>query len=140
MGQILPTAHRALFAAFLAADPCIVEPIYLTEIQTETEVVGRIYSVIGQRRGSIKEEIPRPGTPLCILRGNLPVMESFGFTEEIRKETSGRAFPQMIFDHWEALGDMRDETRLAGQTVLAVRKRKHLKPNLPTFEEYNDKL
>jgi len=140
MGQILPTAHRALLAAFLAADPCIVEPIYLTEIQTEAEVVGKIYSVIAQRRGTIVEEIPRLGTPLCLLRGNLPVMESFGFTAEVRQATSGRAFPQMIFDHWKVLGDMRDETRVAGQTVLAVRKRKHLKPNLPTLEEFNDKL
>lgn len=31
----------------------------------------------------------------------LPVIESFGFAEEIRKKTSGMASPQLVFSHWE---------------------------------------
>ena len=31
----------------------------------------------------------------------IPVVESFGFAEEIRKRTSGFASPQLVFSHWE---------------------------------------
>lgn len=31
----------------------------------------------------------------------LPVMESFDFANEIRKQTSGKANPQLAFSHWE---------------------------------------
>uniref|UniRef100_A0A6B2KY02 Tr-type G domain-containing protein n=1 Tax=Arcella intermedia TaxID=1963864 RepID=A0A6B2KY02_9EUKA len=138
-GQLIPPAQRAMSAAILASKPTLLEPIYNTEIQTETEVVGKIYSTLSQRRGGVHEEIPKIGTPLCIVRGFLPVLESFGISATLREATSGRAFPQMIFDHWRRLGDDL-ETPLVRSTLADIRKRKSLKPNLPTFEELNDKL
>src|SRR5699024_4204132 len=40
----------------------------------------------------------------------LPVMESFGFTEDLRSQTSGQAFPQCVFDHWQVVtGDVLKE-------------------------------
>ncbi len=35
------------------------------------------------------------------LRAFLPVAESFHFTDELRAATSGKAFVQAQFDHWE---------------------------------------
>merc|ERR1712071_399153 len=32
-----------------------------------------------------------------------PVNESFGFTADLRSNTSGQAFPQCVFDHWQIL-------------------------------------
>jgi hypothetical protein len=40
---------------------------------------------------------PRP------LQAYLPVIESFGFTSVLRAATSGQAFPQCVFDHWELM-------------------------------------
>lgn len=134
-GQMIPTANRVLYAAILAASPRLVEPMYLADIQTEQEVAGKIYGYMSMRRGSIIEEVPKTGTPLCLLRGYLPVLESFGFTSELREATSGRAFPQLLFDHWKVM----DEDR-GIQVVMDVRKRKHLKDNIPVLEEFNDKL
>jgi elongation factor 2 len=37
------------------------------------------------------------------MKSYLPVGESFGFTQALRAATSGRAFPQCVFDHWELL-------------------------------------
>ena len=35
-GQIIPTARRCLYACMLTAGPCLMEPIYLVEIQVNT--------------------------------------------------------------------------------------------------------
>ena len=37
------------------------------------------------------------------VKAYLPVMESFGFNGELRAATSGQAFPQCVFDHWELM-------------------------------------
>ena len=37
------------------------------------------------------------------MKSYLPVGESFGFTQVLRAATSGRAFPQCVFDHWEQM-------------------------------------
>jgi len=140
-GQLIPTARRVFYAAILAAKPSLVEPYYLAEIQTEQEVIGKIYSCVSQRRGTILEEIPKPGCPLYIVKAFLPVLESFGFDAALREATSGRGFPQLIFSHWAVMeGDPQKEGSLPNETVMKVRKRKDMKDVLPTVEDYNDKL
>ena len=41
------------------------------------------------------------GTQIFNIVATLPVAESFGFCDEIRKRTSGLASPQLVFSHWE---------------------------------------
>jgi len=78
---------------------------------------------------------------LIILKAYLPVAESFGFTQHLRAMTSGRAFPQCVFDHWEMLtSDPFDAASKAGTLVTAVRKRKGLKEGIPDLENFIDKL
>jgi elongation factor 2 len=103
-GQIIPTAKRCMFACELTATPAFQEPIFLCEIQTPDDVVGPIYQTLTQRRGIVIGEEPVAGTPLVQMKAYLPVGESFGFTQTLRAATSGRAFPQCVFDHWEQLG------------------------------------
>jgi len=140
-GQIIPTTRRVLAAALLAATPTLYEPVYLAEIQTEQEVVGKIYSVVARRRGEVIEEIPKQGTPLSLIRVHIPVMESFGFTSQLREETSGRAFPQLIFDHWAQMdGNGNVVESPAAQQMIEVRKRKRMQLQLPVLSDYNDTL
>lgn len=49
--------------------------------------------------------VPDAGTPMFMVRANLPVNESFGFTADLRSNTGGQAFPQCIFDHWKIMED-----------------------------------
>ena len=37
------------------------------------------------------------------VKAYLPVMESFGFTADLRGQTQGQAFPQSVFDHYEIM-------------------------------------
>lgn len=71
------------------------------------QALGGIYSVLNQKRGHVFEEVQRPGTPIFNLKAHLPVIESFGFTSTLRAATSGQAFPQCVFDHWETMSPVR---------------------------------
>jgi len=140
-GQLIPTARRVFYAAILTAKPTLVEPFYMAEIQTEQEVIGKIYSCISMRRGTILEEIPKPGTPLYIVKAHLPVLESFGFDAALREATSGRGFPQLFFSHWQVMeGETTKEGSLPNTTLMTVRKRKEMKLEIPSIDDYNDKL
>jgi elongation factor 2 len=139
-GQIIPTAKRVFSAAELTAEPRLLEPVYLVEIQAPQTVVGGIYGVMSRRRGNVIEENQKYGTPLYMIKAHLPVMESFGFSQELRANTSGQAFPQMVFDHWAILqGDPLTPGK-AQDVILNTRKRKGLKVEVPDLEQYLDKL
>lgn len=107
------------------------------------EVLGRVYGVITRRRGRILSEAMKEGTPFFTILALLPVAESFGFAEEIRKRTSGAAQPQLIFAGFEALdedpfwvpateeeledlGELADRENVAKRYMDAVRSRKGL--------------
>ena len=140
-GQIIPTARRVLNACELTAEPRIMEPVYLVEIQCPSVAVGGIYSVLTKRRGHVFEEVNVDRTPMRITRAYLPVMESFGFTADLRSNTGGQAFPQCVFDHWQILpGDPMDPLTKPGQVVTATRKRKGLKEGIPALDNYLDKM
>jgi len=103
--------------------------------------MGGIYQCLTQRRGIVIGEEPVSGTPLIIVKAYLPVAESFGFTQHLRAMTSGRAFPQCVFDHWETLGtDPFEAGSKAATLVEAIRKRKGLPVGIPLLENFLDKL
>jgi len=140
-GQIIPTARRVLYAAQLTASPKLMEPVYLVEIQCPESAMGGIYATLNKRRGHVISEEQRPGTPLYNVKAYLPVMESFGFTADLRSNTSGQAFPQCVFDHWQQIpGDPLEPSSKPGQIVTQTRKRKGLGEQVPTLDKYLDKL
>jgi elongation factor 2 len=140
-GQIIPTARRVFYAAMLTAKPVLMEPVFLVEIQCPEGAMGGIYSVLNRRRGHVFAEEQKVGTPIYMVKAYLPVMESFGFTADLRSHTSGQAFPQCVFDHWQVLtGDPLEEGSKPNVIVLAIRKRKGLNEGIPTLDKYLDKL
>lgn len=139
-GQIIPTARRVAYACELTAQPRLMEPVFLVDIQTVETAMGGIYNVLTRRRGIIMGEENRPGTPIYNVRAFLPVAESFGFTGDLRAATGGQAFPQMVFDHWQQFPGNPLEGGLAQDTVLAIRKRKGLKEGIPSLDQFMDKL
>jgi len=140
-GQIMPPTRRACFAAELTACPTLQEPVFLVEITCPQDAMSGVYSCMNQRRGCVFEENPREGTPLIQVKAHLPVSESFGFVSKLRQETSGQAFPQCVFDHWESMqGNAMDAGGKMEELILAVRKRKNLKHEMPVVSDYMDKL
>jgi len=139
-GQIMPPTRRACFAAEMTGKPTLQEPVFLVEITCPQEAMSGVYNCMNLRRGCVFEENPREGTPLVQVKAYLPVSESFGFVAVLRQQTSGQAFPQCVFDHWENMaGDAMQEGKMQ-DLVLAVRKRKNIKVEMPKLADYLDKL
>merc|ERR1719264_1907695 len=75
------------------------------------------------------------------INANLPVPESFGFTGHLRQLTSGQAFPQCVFDHWEqVVGNPFEEGSKCLEIVTQIRVRKGMAPEIPPLDRYLDKL
>merc|ERR1711988_1169076 len=143
-GQIIPTARRCFYACVLTAEPRLMEPVYLVEIQCPQDSTGGIYSCLNRRRGHIFEENQVAGTPMVYVKAYLPVNESFGFTADLRSQTQGKAFPQCVFDHWQMIPDdpMEESTKPTSSYVIVndTRTRKGLNPGVPALDKSLDKM
>jgi len=139
-GQIIPTCRRVVYASYLTASPAIMEPVFLVEIQCPESAMGGIYGVLNKRRGHVIAEEQRIGTPLYNVKAYLPIMESFGFTADLRAGTGGQAFPQSVFDHWQEMNGSPLEAGKVQDLIKSIRKRKGLDENLPALDRYYDKL
>jgi elongation factor 2 len=143
MGQISPTSRRVVYAGMYLATPALLEPIFLVNITCPQGIVGSIYNVLSMRRGNVFDEGDGGMSGgVANMRAYLPVAESFGFSQSLAEATSGAAFSQLMFDHWQLMdgGDFKDpETRL-GKVINAIRVRKGLTAELPPLDRYLDKL
>lgn len=140
-GQIMPPCKRAINACVLKSEPVIYEPMYLCDITVPLHALAGVYSTLSGRRGIVEGKEDRPGTPLSKIKAFVPVLESFGFTSLLRQNTSGQAFPQMIFSHWQAMnGNPLEDGSQANQAIIKVRERKGMKEELPEWQYYYDKV
>lgn len=138
--QIIQTARRVYLACQHSANPRFVEPIFLVDIACPSDSMGGVYQCFNQRRGVVFQEENVAGTPMVNAKAYLPVAESFGFTADLRSKTSGQAFPQCMFDHWELINDDPFDGRsISFNIMMAIRKRKGLKQEIPKFEDLIDK-
>ncbi|WWC88867.1 elongation factor 2 [Kwoniella dendrophila CBS 6074] len=140
-GQIIPTARRVCYAAQLLAKPGLQEPMFLVEIAVPESAQGGVYSCLNVRRGHVFSSEQRIGTPMYTMKAYLPVSESFGFNADLRAATGGQAFPQAVFDHYSLLnGDPTEVGTKINDLAVKIRTRKGLKPDVPLYDHYYDKL
>ncbi|KAI5332548.1 hypothetical protein L3X38_022677 [Prunus dulcis] len=104
-GQVMTTVKDACREAVLQKKPRLVEAMYFCELNTSTEHLGSMYAVLGRRRARVLKEEMQEGSPLFTVHAYLPVSESFGFADELRRWTSGAASALLVLSHWEALPD-----------------------------------
>uniref|UniRef100_A0A8C6S756 Elongation factor-like 1 n=1 Tax=Neogobius melanostomus TaxID=47308 RepID=A0A8C6S756_9GOBI len=150
-GQLIAATKEACRHAFQAQPQRLMAAMYTCEIMATAEVLGRVYGVLGKREGRVVHEEMKEGTDMFTIKAILPVAESFGFTDEIRKRTSGLASPQLIFSHWEVIssdpywvptteeeylhfGEKADSANQALKYMNAVRRRKGLYVEEKTVE------
>lgn len=139
--QIIPTARRCYYAAQITASPRYQEPIFECAIATPADCMSGIYQCISQRRGVVYSEESVQGTPLLNVKAYLPVAESFGFSTHLRAATSGQAFPQCVFSHWDIISQDPFDTKSQAYTLtMNIRKRKGLKQELPLLADLTDKI
>lgn len=144
MGQLISDVKDNMKICLLSSNVRLVEPVYKCTIQCDQSQLGNLYSVLSKRRGDVIGEDIIEGTTFFILTVALPVIDSFGFSQELLKKTSGSATaPQLFFSHWEILnedpfwkpttaaeledlGEVVHEVNLPRQRIDSVRRRKGL--------------
>lgn len=150
-GEVIKAVRSSIHQGFLDWSPRMLLAMYSCEIQASTDVLGRVYAVLTRRRGTILSETlsstssaSTTGSQTFTINALLPVAESFGFSDEIRKRSSGSASPQLRFagfemldedpfwvpfteDELEDLGELADRENVAKRYVDKVRKRKGLR-------------
>jgi len=104
-GQVTSAVSTGCVKAFLMHPVRIVEPLYLCDLNVSTQGLSKAHQVLLKRRAKIIEEYPRPSTDIFSITAHLPVVESFGFSTQIRKSTSGGVDWQLVFSHWEMLDE-----------------------------------
>ncbi|KAG9303617.1 hypothetical protein G9A89_018513 [Geosiphon pyriformis] len=152
-GQIIPTARRVCYSAFLTATPRLMEPVYYVEIQAPADCVSAVYTVLARRRGHVTQDIPKAGSPLYTVKAYIPVIEANGFETDLRTHTQGQAFCQQMFDHWQIVpGDPLDQSivlrplepspaqHLARDFMVKTRRRKGLSENVSINKFFDDPL
>ena len=104
-GQLISAMKEGCRRAFLAQPARLMSAMYTCDILATAEVLGKLYAVLGRRNGRVCAEEMREGSTVFSIKAVVPVAESFGFAEEVRKKTSGLASPQLVFSHWEVRGE-----------------------------------
>jgi len=100
-GQLISCIKEACHRAFLFYSPRLLVSMYSCNIQTSAEMLGRVYSALSKRNGKILSEDYNDGTGFFTVKSLLPVIESFGFADDVRTRTSGLAIPQLLFHGFE---------------------------------------
>ncbi|MBH8564832.1 elongation factor G [Nostoc sp. CENA67] len=88
-------AHQALEDAIKKAKPYILEPIMLVEVETPNEFMGRVQGDLSSRRGLLLGSETMQG--YSVIRAEVPLVQMFGYSTELRSLTSGMATFTMEF-------------------------------------------
>lgn len=81
------------------AGPIILEPLMKTEVIVPEEWMGDVIGDLNSRRGRITGMDERSG--MKIVSANVPLAEMFGYANDLRSRTQGRATYTMEFSHYE---------------------------------------
>ncbi len=89
----------AIKEATRKAAPILLEPVMLVEVTTSEEFYGDVIGDLNRRRGTILGMESRGVQH--VVRGYVPLSEMFGYVNDLRSMTSGRASYSMEFDHYD---------------------------------------
>jgi elongation factor 2 len=129
--QIMPAMKRAFWGSFLTAKPILSEPIYKIGVSVPHQFVGEVTGLISRKRGRVTASEQKG--PITMVKGFIPVSETFGLSADMRSATSGHAFWQTQFDHWEKVPES-----IAKEVIAEIRKRRGLPEEIPNANKFID--
>ena len=104
----------------------LLEPIMKLEITSEMDMAGSIGQDLIKKRGSILHSEQRAaggGGGGQVLTANAPLSELRGYSNHLRKMTSGSAHFGMEFSHYEVMGELEQDRAVEQVTGFAPAKR-----------------
>jgi elongation factor 2 len=127
--QVIPAVRGAIKGGILLAGDSLLEPVQKIQITVPMDQMGAATSQIQGRRGQVFDMTSEGDT--ITVAGKAPVAELFGFAGDIRSATEGRAMWNTEFAGFELVPN-----NLVKEVVVAIRKRKGLKEQMPTPNDY----
>ena len=129
--QTIPAMRSAMRGAMVRAGTSIMEPMQKIHISVPNDWLGGVTREVTTRRGVI-EDMPSDGDVTTVI-GVMPVAETFGFSNDIRAASQGRAIWNTENSGFEELPRM-----LLEKIVGEIRTRKGMKPEVPGESYYAD--
>jgi len=104
-------AARAAFREGIAkANPVLLEPMMKVEVVTPEEYMGDVIGDLNSRRGQVQEMSTRGNAN--VVDAMVPLANMFGYVNNLRSLTQGRANYSMQFDHYEQVpSNVADEVK-----------------------------
>ncbi len=102
-GQVVSSIKDGCRRAFESRSQRLMLAMYACTVQVKAEALGKLYASLGKRHGTVVDETMVEGSSTFTVSAHLPVVESLQFAQEVRRQTSGLAMPQLVFNHWETL-------------------------------------
>ena len=83
----------------LKASPVLLEPVMKVEVVTPEEYMGDVIGDLNGRRGQVQEMNTRGNAN--VINAMVPLANMFGYVNNLRSLTQGRANYSMEFNHYE---------------------------------------
>ena len=129
--QTIPAVRNAIKGAMVRANPSVLEPMQKMFVSVPNEWLGGVTREVTQRRGII-EDMPADGEVTTVV-GTVPVAESFGFSNDIRAASQGRAVWNTENSGFEELPQ-----HLYADVIGVIRQRKGMKADVPVEANFSD--
>ena len=94
-------ARQCLKEALQMAKPVLLEPIMKVEVVTPEDYTGSVIGDLNSRRGQIQGQDMRGNAN--VINAMVPLMNMFGYVNNLRSMSQGRATFTMQFDHYSEL-------------------------------------
>jgi elongation factor G len=94
-------ARQCLKEALQLAKPVLLEPIMKVEVVTPEDYTGSVIGDLNSRRGQIQGQDMRGNAN--VINAMVPLMNMFGYVNNLRSMSQGRATFTMQFDHYSEL-------------------------------------
>ncbi len=129
--QMIPTVKRPIYACMLLAKTTLLEPKQKVLINTLGEYAGDVINMTNGRRGTL-EGMEQEGENATI-NTLLPVAEMFGFANDLRGVTQGRAIWYQEYAGYHYVPN-----DMLGKIVRQIRERKGEQPEPPTVAFFTE--
>jgi elongation factor 2 len=129
--QMLPAIKRSIYAAMLVAGVTLLEPKQKVTINVPQEYGGNVVTLTQGKRGQLLD-MQQDGEYTNVIV-KLPVADMFGFGNDLRSATQGKAIPYQEYAGYEPM-----PKEMVAKVVRQIRERKGDKPEPPTPADFMD--
>ena len=120
--QVYPAVRDSIKGAMKTAAPCIFEPVQVHQVEAPLDFMGAITSLISGKRGNLVDVNQEIST--ITIKGELPVAEMIGGTNDLRRSTEGRGVSSLVSQTFKKLPN-----ELQEKIIKQIRERKGLSEN-----------